>query len=115
MCASRSLTWHLVQKRKGATLACVSKCPGHRLIQIRDSGSISRRKGERVKGKKGRDGTKEGWNERRKAEREAVRQKVERNDSPERKAGTLRNGRKQTRASPLGNVGVLQAVFTNGD
>lgn len=58
---------------------------------------------------------KGGMKEGRKAEREAVRQKVERNDSPERKAGTLQNGRKQTRASPLGNVGVLQAVFTNGD
>ena len=38
------------------------------------------------------------------------RQKVEQKDSPERKAGTLQNGRKQTCASCLGNVGVLQAV-----
>ena len=56
---------------EGATSACVSKCPGHCLIQIRDSESLSRRKGGRAGEKEERGETKEGRNEGKNESREA--------------------------------------------
>ena len=107
--AFRGLTWHLAQQRRGQ----------HRPVSLSAQDIVWYRSGTQHFEKEGREGgrkgrkkqRKGGMKERMKAGREGARQKVELNNSPERKAGTLQNGRKQTCASPLGNVGVLQAVL----